>query len=64
MPQDWSKKMTKTMILPVISAVALLLKSIFHTDIGSDEQNAVADLVLTGVTLWGIYKNHKKDLSQ
>jgi hypothetical protein len=52
--------MTKTMILPFITLIALILKSIFHVEIGSEVQDAVADATLAIVTAWGVYVNHKK----
>jgi hypothetical protein len=55
--------MSKTIILPIIAAFAVLYKSLFHVEIGSDVQDAIADIILVGITLYGIYVNHKKDLS-
>lgn len=51
--------MNKTIILPIISSVALILKSVFGLPIGDDLVNALADLILGAITIYGIFKNHK-----
>jgi uncharacterized membrane protein len=50
--------MNKTIILPIISAVSLIVQTAFHIQIGSDLQNAVATLIESGFVVYGIVKNH------
>jgi hypothetical protein len=52
--------MTKTMILPIIALIALVLKSLFGFEIGSVVQDAIADATLAIITAWGVYVDHKK----
>jgi hypothetical protein len=49
----------KTIILPIVSALAIFVKSVTGYEVGGEVQNAIVDIVLGGVTIWGIYKNHK-----
>lgn len=52
--------MNKAIILPLVTGVALLIKTIFGFEIGTEDQNAYADMVLAGVTLYGVFKDPKK----
>jgi hypothetical protein len=52
------KILNKTIILPIISAVAIIIKNVFHIEVGDETINAVSDLVLGGITVYGIIKNH------
>jgi hypothetical protein len=50
--------MNKTIILPIISASAIIIKNVFHIEVGDELQNAIADIILGGITVYGIIKNH------
>jgi uncharacterized membrane protein len=52
--------MNKTIIAPIIALAALLIKQTFHLELSDQVQDDVANAVLTVVTLYGIFKNHKK----
>lgn len=52
--------MSRTIIAPLIAVVALLVKNAFGFEIGAEGQNALIDVCLLGVTLYGVIKNHKK----
>lgn len=50
--------MNKTIILPIISAAAIIIKNVFNVPIGDDLQNAIVDMILGAITVYGIIKNH------
>ena len=56
--------MSKTIIIPIVSTLALLAKLVFKVDISEDLQQQLVDVsssvILVGVTVWGVFKNHKK----
>lgn len=52
--------MSKTAILPIVALIAMLLKTYFHIEIGSEVQNGIADGTLALVAVWGIIKDHTK----
>jgi hypothetical protein len=52
------KTLNKTIILPIFSAGAIIIKNVFHVPVGDETLNAVVDLVLGLVTVYGIIKNH------
>jgi uncharacterized membrane protein len=57
--------MTKSMILPILAVLALLVKTVFHIDIPSDTLDNIAQAIiavtLVVVNIHGIIKNHKKE---
>lgn len=50
--------MNKTILLPLVSAAAIIIKNVAGIEIGDEVQNAVVDIVLGGLTIYGIIKNH------
>lgn len=54
--------MSRTIIAPLIAVVALLVKNAFHIEIGTEDQATLVDAVLLGITLYGVIKNHKKEV--
>ena len=52
--------MNKTILLPIVSAVAIIIKNVAGVEIGDEVQNAVVDVILGGLTIYGIIKNHFK----
>jgi hypothetical protein len=56
--------MYKTMIAPIIAALALVVQLIFGVTVGEELQNQVVDVIangiFVGVVIYGIIKNHKK----
>jgi hypothetical protein len=56
--------MNKTIILPIIAVIALIIEAVTGQKIDKATQDDVANgltiLVTAGVTIWGIFKNHKK----
>lgn len=52
--------MNKAVILPLIAGAALLIKTITGFEIGSEDQNTYADMVLAGIMIYGIFKNPSK----
>lgn len=57
--------MNKTIILPILSALALTLQTFFGIHISDEIINEAAlwigNGILLGTTLYGIIKNHQKD---
>lgn len=57
--------MTKTMIIPFIALLCVVVKSVTGIEIGADVQEVIADAIFyvaTAATLvYGIVKNHKED---
>lgn len=53
----------KTMLLPILSTVAILIQLVFGIQIPEEvldqTATAVANLILVGITVYGIFKNHK-----
>jgi hypothetical protein len=60
------KGVSKTAILPVVSVVALAIAAITGHKFNQgtiDEFSTVAAIVITaGINVWGIIKNHKKEV--
>lgn len=52
--------MNKAIIVPILSAVALIVKKACGYEIGSDEINILADGVLAAIAFVGILMNPKK----
>lgn len=52
--------MNKTVILPIISILAMIIKNMFHIEVGTEVQNAVADAILTLIITYGVIKDHTK----
>lgn len=56
--------MGKTIILPILMVIGLVIKSVTGYEIPEEVLNgwadAIAVLIAAGVTVWGIIKNHKK----
>lgn len=48
-------------ILPIISGISLLAKMAFGVEIGTEDQDTIANMVLAAIALYGIFKNPKKD---
>lgn len=55
----------KTMVLPIIAALCILLKLITEIEINEAIQTqiaeAVTNVILVGFIIYGIVKNHKED---
>lgn len=55
----------KTMVLPIIAALCILLKLITGIEIDEAIQaqiaEAVTNIILVGFVVYGIVKNHKED---
>lgn len=55
----------KTMILPIIAILALGLKAATGVEIDQATQESIATgagiLVAAGLSIYGVFKNHKKD---
>lgn len=55
----------KTIIAPIVGLIVLGLSVLFGVEISTELQNEVVVYVASGislfVTLYGIFKNHKKD---
>jgi hypothetical protein len=58
----------KTVITPIVAAGALLYGTITGHEVSQSLQNTIiidgAAIIGFGVTVWGIWKNHKKDASK
>jgi hypothetical protein len=52
--------MSKTIIAPIVTLLALVATNVFHVQIGTEVQDHIADAILTGITLYGVFANHKK----
>ena len=56
--------MTKSMIAPLVSILALALGKIFGIEIGTDLQAQIVDAIITVVfvvsAVYGVFKNHKE----
>lgn len=56
--------MSKTAILPVVSVICLAIAAVTGHEISKDVQDAIAGVtaivVGAGISIWGIYKSHKK----
>jgi hypothetical protein len=54
----------KTIVLPVVGALVLLYQSLTHHVVSSETQDFIVNIgvavVSFGVTLYGIFKSHKK----
>lgn len=54
--------LTKTQIVPIISAVALMAQAIFHKEITPEIQDAISTIVsnafFLGSVIYGIMKKH------
>jgi hypothetical protein len=44
----------------LVSAAAIIVKNLTGYEIGGELQNAVIDVVLGGITIYGIIKNYNK----
>lgn len=59
------KNFNKSVILPVLMFLAFVLKQFFGVDIPDETIDNFADglvnLVMIIFTIWGIFKNHKKE---
>lgn len=54
--------MNKAIILPLIAGAALLIKTITGFEVGTEDQDTYANMILAGITIYGIFKNpNKKD---
>jgi uncharacterized membrane protein len=56
--------MSKAIILPILTTIALAVQLIFGVEIPSDVINeasvVIANATLVGITLYGVFKDHKK----
>ncbi len=52
--------MNKTIILPLLALLALIVKNWFGIEIGSELQDSVAESIVTLVALYGVFKDHGK----
>lgn len=54
----------KSIVLPIVSAGVLLYEALTHHSVPKDIEATIVNDIATGVsfavTIWGIYKNHKK----
>lgn len=50
--------MNKTVILPLIALLAIIVKSWFNIEIGSELQDDIAETIVTLIALYGVFKNH------
>lgn len=48
-----------SVVLPIISAIAILCKVVFKIDIGTDVQNALATLAGTCIVVYGVLKGQR-----
>jgi uncharacterized membrane protein len=56
--------MNKLLIIPIISAICLLVKVIFGIDIGTEDQNTIAEAVFALITIVGLFIDPKKKDNQ
>jgi hypothetical protein len=60
------KNVSKTAILPVLSVIALGIATLtghqFSKDSIEEAATVLAVVITAGVNLWGIFKNHKKEV--
>ena len=60
------KNVSKTAILPVLSVIALGIATLtghqFSKDSIEEAATVLALVITAGVNLWGIFKNHKKEV--
>jgi hypothetical protein len=56
--------MSKTVIIPIISAICFFIQPVFHINISESVQSQLADVIVNGVllvsTIVGIFKSFKK----
>lgn len=52
--------MNKTMIAPLIALLALAVQTIFHVEVNDGLQADIGNAILTIITVYGVFKNHKK----
>ena len=52
--------MNKTIILPLIALLALIVKNWFGIEIGSELQDSIAESIVTVIAIYGVFKNHSK----
>ena len=52
--------MNKTIILPLLALLALIVKNWFGIEIGSELQDSIAESIVTLVALYGVFKDHSK----
>lgn len=52
--------MNKTIILPLIALLALVLKNWFGIEIGTEIQDNIAESIVTLIALYGVFKDHTK----
>lgn len=53
--------MQKTVIAPIVSLGALVIKSTLHIELSSEAQDIIVTGILAIFTAYGIWKNHKKE---
>jgi hypothetical protein len=60
------KNVSKTAILPILSVFALGIATItghqFSKDVIDEAATVLAVLITAGINIWGIVKNHKKEV--
>jgi hypothetical protein len=57
-------KISKTAILPVVTVICLGVAAVTGHPIGKSTQDLIATdvaaVITAGVSIWGVFKNHKK----
>lgn len=53
--------MNKTVIAPLVTLLALLIKSAFHIELSNELQDGLVTGLLAVYTAYGVWKNHKKE---
>ena len=60
--------MSKTAILPIISVVCLGVGTVTGHQVSAGLQDEIATIAATaigaGISIWGVFKNHKKEVSK
>jgi hypothetical protein len=60
------KGVSKTAIIPILSVVALGIATLtghqFSKDVIDETATVLAVLITAGINIWGIVKNHKKEV--
>lgn len=58
-------KFNKSVILPILAVLAMIVQGVFGVDISEELQNQIAEVVINviGVSflIYGVFKNHKKE---
>ena len=52
--------LNKAIIIPIVALIALIIKSAFGVELGTEAQDVIADGILGIITLVGIFLHPKK----